>query len=149
MEKELLMKPLPIAIASFVVLALSFAITPVARAQNPDVKTILKDVSPEDLAKAFATDPAAAKTEYDAKGPKGGAGGTGINISGQVEMKRNAVYFKVESPFKIQLDNAPLPKGPGKFSGVLKSTTFVRYDSRTKTIHLDGSGIKYGPFLDD
>ena len=119
----------------------------VARSQQPPAGTIVYDVSPDELGKAFIDDAQGATKKYNAKGPSGGAGGAVINISGAVEIKGRSVYLPNESKAQIQLDNAPLPKGPGKSAADLKAAKFIRYDSRTKTIHLDGKGATYSQVI--
>jgi lipoprotein-anchoring transpeptidase ErfK/SrfK len=144
MEKEPLMKSLSLAVASFAAIALSLAIAPVAQAQQPPPGTIVKNVTPNELAKAFAADVVAAAKEYSPRGPAG----TVINTDGAIETEGQTVFLKNNTSLKIQLHNAVPPAEAGKWAAVLKSASFMKYDARTKTIHLDGKGVKFQRIID-
>jgi hypothetical protein len=67
-------------------LGVSFSfLLPLGSGQQKKSETIVHEVTAEGIAKEFRQNEKAAKTKYDPKGPKGGAGGAVIDISGEVQ----------------------------------------------------------------
>src|SRR4051812_41529587 len=75
---------------ALVVFPLLFVFPVLVHADNKDKKddpkgVLVIEVDAADLAKEFQNDPEAAKKKYDPTGPKGGAGGAVVKLSGVVD----------------------------------------------------------------